>query len=69
MKELMLKHKMEAWWQTGKISIHFRFLLMYLVMAMQSMAQTPDCSEKDYTRLMAEAKRLAEKGLYDKAIK
>jgi WD40 repeat protein len=37
-------------------------------MATQSMAQTPDCSEKDYNRLMAEAKRLAEKGLYDKAI-
>jgi WD40 repeat protein len=31
-------------------------------------AQTPDCTPKDYERLMAEAKRLAKIGEYDKAI-
>lgn len=31
-------------------------------------AQTPDCTPKDYERLMAEAKRLAKGGEYDKAI-
>ena len=31
-------------------------------------AQTPDCTPKDYNRLMADAKHFVQKGEYDKAI-
>jgi WD40 repeat protein len=44
----------------------FAFLLLTLFLTAQ--AQTPDCTPKDYERLMAEAKRLAKDGEYDKAI-
>jgi WD40 repeat protein len=45
-----------------------KLLLSLLLIPCFIFAQTPDCSEKDYSRLMAEAKRLVDKGLYDKAI-
>ena len=45
-----------------------RFCLLCWLLCATAQAQTPDCTSKDYDRLMADAKRLTRSGEYDKAI-